>query len=122
MDGMSVNMSVPCKREATGHFLQFTLASVQLTIAAAHGLLAGVLLVARRGALGPVQLVQTEGGGHLVHVLPTVLPHHLTSIIVQFTIRTAGQFAEIFLKSKLFQIFFAPHLILKHLSLQCLVV
>ena len=89
-------MSVPGKREATGHFLQFTLAGVQLTVTPTDGLLAGVLLIAGRGAPGPVQLVQTEGGGHLVHVLPAVLPHHLTSVIVQFTIRTAGQFAEIF--------------------------
>ena len=103
---MSMSMDpVPGEREPTGHFLQLTLAGVELAIAATDRLLVRVLLVAGGGALGPVQLVQTKGGWHLVHVLPTVLPHHLTSIIVQFTIRTTGQFAETFCKSKLVQIF-----------------
>ena len=84
----------PGQREATGHFLQFTLAGIQLTITATHWLALAILLVTVGGALGSVQLVETEGGWHLVHVAATVLPHHLTAIIVQFTIRAAGQFAK----------------------------
>ena len=84
----------PGQGEAAGEFLQLALAGVQLAVAPTHRLGTPVLLDAVGGALGPVQLVQAEGGGHLVHVLPAVLPHHLAPIVVEFSIRSTGQFAE----------------------------
>ena len=84
----------PSQREAAGQFLHLTLAGIQLTVTPAHRLGAPVLLVAVGGALGPVQLVQAEGGRHLIHMLPAVLPHHLTSVIVEFSIRSTRQLAE----------------------------
>ena len=113
----------PGQGEAAGQFLQLTLAGVQLTVAATHRLGAPVLLVAVGGALGPVQLVQAERGRHLVHVLPAVLPHHLTSVVVEFSIRSARQFAGTFkIISRRRAASYFDYLILKHLSLQCLVV
>ena len=34
----------------------------------------------------PVELVEAEWRGHLVHVLPAVLPHHLAAIVVELAV------------------------------------
>ena len=81
----------PGQREPAGHLLQLALAGVQLAVAATHGL-AGGLLGAVHGTPRPVQFVQAERGRDLVYVAATVLPHHLTSVIVQFAIRATGEF------------------------------
>ena len=39
----------------------------------------------------PVQLVEAEWRGHLVHVLPAVLSHHLAAVVVELAVRATTE-------------------------------
>ena len=41
--------------------------------------------------MAPVQLVEAEWRGHLVHVLPAVLSHHLAAVVVQLAVRATTE-------------------------------
>lgn len=80
------------QRETTGHFLQLATARIKLSVAATYRLL--LRLSAVDGALGPVEFIETKRRGHFIHMLSTVLPHHLASIVIQLAVAPARYFAD----------------------------
>ncbi len=56
--------------------------------------LAVLLLRAVQRAVRPVELVEAEGDGHVVHVPPAVLPLHLAAVVVELSVRPAGELGD----------------------------